>query len=190
PSAVRYFWKHRKELRNSGLWATAVPLVKWMAKTETTFADNQKVSGLDARLQDVLNFARKSFIQWKKKFYRAVVIYQERLADEDLLMLEKLYKPLEDITTIFASVAAAQKAKQAGDDATADALLLLCLILKRDLSGEKHYSGSYKKLVNIVFDHILNGSFKQLEGVPEPEILMPYTGDDFLTWGLASGESK
>lgn len=190
PSAIRYFWMHRKELRNSGLWATAVPLVKWIARTETTFADNRKVPGLEPRLQEVLNFARRAFIRWKKKFYRAVVVYQERLADEDLLMLEELYKPLEDIATIFASVAAAQAARRAGDDATADALLLLCLILKRDLNSEQNFSGSYKKLVNTVFEHILNGSFKQLEGVPEPEILMPYTADDFLTWGLPKGESK
>lgn len=182
---ISYMWKHRKELKGSRIWNTAMPLVKWMVKTELTFTDNEEVPGLEPRLQNLLDFTREAFIRWRKKFYRAVVIYQDKLADEDLLMLEELYKPLEAITTIFVSIDAAQKAKHKGDIATYEALVFLCMILKRQLTGEKTYSGSYKKQVNSVFEHLEEGNFEQLRDVAEPAILMPYTDDDFETWGLS-----
>jgi alkylation response protein AidB-like acyl-CoA dehydrogenase len=179
-----YMWKNRKQLHGRRIWTTAIPLVKWMIKAELTFTDNEDVSGLEPGLQNLLDYTREAFLRWRKKFYRAVVVYQEKLADEDLLMLEELYKPLEAITTIFVSIAAAQKARDAGDQATYDALLLLCLILKRGLTRESSYSGSYKKLVNSVFEHLEKGNFKQIEDVPAAPVLMPYTEDDFETWGL------
>ncbi len=186
----RYVFAHRKELSGRRIWTTAAPFVKWMLKTELSFADKKRVPGMEPRLQDMLNFARGAFVDWRKKFYRAVVAYQDKLADEDLLMLEEMYKPLESITTMLVSITAAQKAWQSGDLATFEALLLLCLILRADLSRQSPYTGRYKKLVSSVFARLEKGEFRQLEDVPAPAILMPYTNDDFETWGLHSGETK
>jgi len=188
--ALKYAWKHRRELSGRRIWTTAAPFVKWMLKTELSFAFRKADPDLEPHLQDMLNFARRAFIAWRKKFYRAVVIYQEKLADEDLLMLDGLYKPLESITTMLVSISAAQKARQSGDMATFEALLLLCLILKADLSRQSPHTGGYKKLVSSLFARLEKGEFKQLEDVPAPPILMPYTNDDFETWGLQSGENK
>lgn len=189
-SILRYMWKHRKELSGRRIWNTAAPFVKWILKAESCFSDNQRVPDLEARLQEMLNFARGALIKWRKKFYRAVLVYQDKLADEDLLMLEELYKPLESITTMFVCISAAQKAWKSEDMATYEALLLLCLLLKADLARQSPYTGHYKKLVASLYRRLEAGEFKQLEGVPAADILMPYSQDDFDTWGLNPGDVK
>jgi len=189
-NTFRFIWRHRKELQGRRIWNTAAPFIKWILQVEFSFSDRQKLPGLEPQLQEMLDFARRELIGWRKKFYRTVLVYQDKLADEDLLMLEELYKPLESITTMLVSISSAQKAWTSGDKATYESLLLLCLLLRAGLTRESPYTGRYKKLVASLYARLEAGEFKQLEGVPAAGILMPYSQDDFDTWGLNPGDNK
>jgi alkylation response protein AidB-like acyl-CoA dehydrogenase len=182
--SLKYVWANRSAFADRALLSKVIPLIKWIVKTETRFSDNSTVAGFDERMQMHMNFGRKEFIKWQKKFYRSVLVYQEHLADEDLLMLMEIYEPLEDIVTIMCATWAAMEAKGKGDDATYDALDFLCFDLTLKLAGKKSFPRAYKKLLEVVARHVVENRFHQLDGIPVPETLMPYGNDDFETWGL------
>lgn len=160
---------HRKTL-----WPATWPFLKWIARTELTFNDRGKVPGLDRVFQDHLDFARREFIKWRKKFYRTVMIYQEKLGDEQILMIDGLYKPLTQIVTMLTVIMRARTAMAVSDRATVEAAQLLCMKLRDDLTGDREVTGKYKKAVKVVSQFLLDGKFQQLAGVPTPAILQPY----------------
>lgn len=122
-----------------------------------------------------MNFANKAWRVWRKNFILQVLKYQERLVDEDLIMLEEIYEPLTQITTMLVSIKAAQAAAKRGDAAAVAALNLTCLEMRVKLGGEKRTSVAYRKSVKEVSEHVLTGTFMPVQGVPTGAILQPYS---------------
>jgi alkylation response protein AidB-like acyl-CoA dehydrogenase len=156
------------------LLPVTAPFFKWIVRTELQFSDKRKLHGLNPVFQDHLNFARAQFIKWRKKFYRSVMIYQEKLGDEQLLMIDGLYTPLTRIVTMLAVIMRARQALAVSDQATVEAANLLCLKLRNELTGNQEITGKYKKAVRTVSQYVLEDRFQQLAGVPAAAILQPY----------------
>ncbi|MBS2009610.1 MAG: acyl-CoA/acyl-ACP dehydrogenase [Cyanobacteria bacterium SZAS TMP-1] len=164
-------FKNRKKI-----FAAVANLTGYLMQIRSTPKAGSQMAfeGLDSRFVAHRQFAEKAWHQWRKKFIAAILKYQERLADEQLLMLEGIYEPMASITTMFCAIAASRTARQNGDEATLAALHLLCLEMRCSLSSESHTSGQYKKAVEEVATHVLAGTFHQLDGVPAGEIQQPY----------------
>jgi butyryl-CoA dehydrogenase len=173
---LAYLFANRgKLLKNrKPIVAKVIALLKFLKMLRAKPKGAATFEGLDSRFVDHLHFAEKSWFKWRKQFVSSMLIYQERLADQDILMLEGVYQPMANITTMFCAIAASRAAKAAGDEATVAAFNLLCWEMRTKLSGEKRTSGAYKKAVHETAQFILNGQMRQLNNVPTGEILQPY----------------
>lgn len=171
-----YLWKHRAALsaNRKVLLAEGKPLISFLWKTRRAPGMRVDDKGLDSRFADHLKAADKAWRKWRKNFVARAMILQERLADEDLIMLNELYEPLTDIVAMLCAIAASRHAITSGDAGTAAALNMLCLELRCKLVGETRYSRRYKKAVHETAELILAGDFRQIERVPQPAILQPY----------------
>ncbi|HEY9787369.1 MAG TPA: acyl-CoA dehydrogenase family protein [Candidatus Obscuribacterales bacterium] len=178
-SSLRYLYAQR-----AGLKEKRKPIlikVKALAGFLLSIAGKRKIGarsmipGLDARFAEHLAFAEKAWLKWRKNFIGSVLVYREKLADEDLMMLDGMYEPLTNIVAMLSAICAARQAMWHNDEATVSALNLLCLELRCKLSGEKRTSRRYKKAVHETALYVLEGKFRQLGGVPKAEILQSYS---------------
>lgn len=171
-----YLWANRSKLVSNRreIMAAVTKLLGYLRQTRAAPSATVKFEGLDSRFEGHLKFAQKAWFKWRKQFITSILMYQEKLADEDILMLEGIYEPMANITTMLCAIAASREASRAGDEATVAALNLLCLEMRCKLSSEKRTSVQYKRAVNETAELILSGKFKQLNNVPTGEILQPY----------------
>lgn len=131
---------------------------------------------LPASFKPYLNFALTAWRRWRICLIYNLIKYQEKMADEDLVMLEAVYEPLTAITSMFVAINAAADAAKKGDAAKVDALSLLCMEMRIKLAPHrfKRTDSAYKALTEKVAEHILAGRFQPIEGVPQGTILQPY----------------
>lgn len=174
-STLSYLWSEKGHLlaNRAGFMSAAGNLVAFLRAIRKP-PKALPFPGLDKRFEEHLQFAEKAWNKWRMHFVLSVLSKQEKLADAQILMLEGIYEPMADITTMFCAIAASRTAAQNGDVATVAALNLLCLEMRCKLSSEKHTSSAFRAAVNEVADLFLAGKFHQLENVPTGEILQPY----------------
>ncbi len=128
----------------------------------------------DERFAKHLNFAAKAWFKWRSDILDLLFKYGERLADEQLVLEFDMYEPVESIVTMLRAVQEGQEALDTGDYGTASALNMLCAVLKANLEGKKRTTWEIKAAVKETFAHIMDGSFRQLAGVPVAEICLDY----------------
>ena len=123
-----------------------------------------------------LSFALTAWRRWRIGLIYNLIKYQEKMADEDLVMLESIYEPLTAITSMFVAINAAANAAKSGDTAKVDALSLLCMEMRIKLAPHrfKRTDKAYKALTEKLAEHILAGRFQPIEAVPQGTILQPY----------------
>lgn len=173
---LSYLWKNRSALLSDRkfLLEQSRAISRYMRKLRWSGKIDIAASGVDSRFSGHLRFAEKAWNRWRRDFFAQVMLRQERLADEDLIMLEQLYEPLTDIVSMLCAVAASRPAIASGDRGTVAALNMLCLELRCKIGGEKRFSTVYKKAVHETAELVLSGQFHQLDGVSPGTLLQPY----------------
>lgn len=155
-----HLWRLRRELWSYG---------KWKMGQKFRFRDRQSVEGLDARLQNHVDFALDQFGRMRKELSATMVKHQLKLADRQCRMAE-LSQRVQDAVTILVTALWAHGKKNEVATASAD---LMCQDLTRKLTGARA-DDRYLKASMQLADVILSGGFEELAGVPRGEILMPY----------------
>lgn len=175
-STIGHLWskrakifEHRKELAK-----TAMSLMNYVFTVSFKAPAVRGAAGVTGEFADHLKFTRSAWFKWRKNFVLKVLTYQDRLADEDLLMLEEFYEPLANITVMLRAVEASVEAGRNNDAGTHKALHMLCLEMRVKLAGEKRTTRRYKKAVKELAALIVDGKFRQISNVPAAEILRPY----------------
>ncbi len=173
---LRYVWTRRSKLKanRSEISAKFMDLVGFIASSETQTLNDSTFVGLDDRFSEHLQFANRAWFKWRKNFVRTLLVNQERLADEDIIMLEGLYEPLTNIVAMLCAIAASRQAAWSKDQPTLCALDLLCLELRCLLSSEVRTAKRYRLAVDVLAGHILNDDFRQIRSVHPGSILRPY----------------
>ncbi len=153
-------WRLRREL-----WAYS----KWTMAQKFRGRDRQAVDGMDARLQEHVDFALTAFGKLPPEISGTMRKHQLKLADRQCRMSE-LSQRVQDVVTILVTAMWGHGKKNEVSIASAD---LLCQDLRRKLTG-KRPDDRYFKASGQLADVILSGGFDELAGVPRAEIMMPY----------------
>ncbi|MBX9939884.1 MAG: acyl-CoA/acyl-ACP dehydrogenase [Candidatus Obscuribacterales bacterium] len=166
-SGKNSLWAKMKAIASLSLYFTRLLAP---AKAEAAPAE------LPTTFKPYLSFALAAWRRWRISLIYNLIKYQEKMADEDLVMLEAIYEPLTAITSLFVAINAAAEAAKEGDAAKVDALSLLCMEMRIKLAPHrfKRTDSAYKALTEKVAEHILAGRFQPIEGVPQGTILQPY----------------
>lgn len=168
-SKLGKIWKNRK-----GLTAATSKLIGYVINVSLKAPPVKNGKNLNGDFADHLKFARKAWFKWRRNFVLNVLKYQDKLADEDLLMLEDFYEPMANISTMLCAINASRDAIAAGDEATLNALNMLCLEMRVKLAGEKRTSRRYRKAVKETAGLVVSGQMRQLDHVPHGTILREY----------------
>jgi len=161
PANPIHAWKLRRELSSYAGWRMGQSFRR---------RDNGRVQGLDARLARHLAFAQEMCQKIPLELSSAMRTHQLKLADRQDRMIE-LSQRAQDAIVMLVTLFWAHGKKTAVAIAAAD---VLCQDLRRKLTGERP-SDAYFKDANRLADLVIEGGFEGLAGVPEQEILMPYT---------------
>jgi hypothetical protein len=162
-------WKNRK-----GLTSATGKLLGYITNVSLKAPPVKNGAALPADFADHLKFARKAWFKWRRNFVLNVLKYQDKLADEDLLMLEDFYEPMANIATMLCAIRASKDAVADNDEATFNALNMLCLEMRVKLAGEKRTSKRYKRAVKETAALVISGQMRQLGQVPTGTILREY----------------
>lgn len=177
-------------------WKTRKALTRLMVKAiglELRLADGSGAD-VDPRLAHHAKFAMKEFHKLCVKLYRSMLIYQARLADEQVFMVEELSLAGQKLVTMLVTCI---NASASGDEATILGADLLCMNMRLELTGNcgtslfrkgmrylpawlmdkftsAKYTAEYRRTVNKLASAVLKGEFKQIATTTDTAILRSY----------------
>jgi alkylation response protein AidB-like acyl-CoA dehydrogenase len=161
PLNPRHAWVLRNELSSYARWSLGRRFVR---------RPPQNLPPMDARLAGHARFALALFRRQPGQLSAALRKHQLKLADRQCRMAE-LSQRVQD--TVVLLVTALWGARQK-DDVKVAAADLLCQDLRRKLTGERPADRYFRDAANLA-DRLIGGGFDGLAGIPQGEILMPYT---------------
>jgi hypothetical protein len=175
-STLGHLWSKRAKIfaNRKGLTKSAMSMLGYVLRVSLKAPPVKGTFMVGGEFADHLKFARSAWFKWRRNFVLKVLTYQDKLADEDLLMLEEFYEPLANITVMLRAMEDSRRAYTGGDEGTVKALHMLCLEMRVKLAGEKRTSRRYRKAVKDMAALIVEGKFHQVSNVSASEILRPY----------------
>lgn len=153
-------WALRNEL---------LPYAFWYIGKMFAPSDTQKISGLNPKLQEHVDFALAMFGEAPFELSQNMVKHQLKLADRQCRIAE-LSQSIQDIVVILVS---SLWAHNSGNNVLQASVDILCQDLRRKLSGEKP-SDKYFRQTSELADLIMAEGYPGLEDIQPADILFSY----------------
>lgn len=157
----------------SGLWqlvSNGVPFAWWTVKNYfKRFFNSQSAPGMDKRLQKHVNFALAQCAKLAAEVSTNMVKHQVKLGDRQSRIVHMSQRVQDTIVMLVT----AMHAHASKDEATILAAHILCQDLRRKLTGEQP-SDKYFHECSKLADMVVEGKFKQLDGVEKTPVLRQY----------------
>ncbi len=163
PANPVHLWKLRRELSSYG---------GWFVGNKIKSRDNQKIEGMDPRLEDHVSFALRQFQRYSGEISGTMQKHQLKLADRQCRMAE-LSQRVQDTVVLLVTALWGHRQKEEISLLSAD---MLCQDLRRKLTGERP-TDRYFRAAGTLADKIISNGFPGMEGISEEEILMKYEND-------------
>ncbi len=141
----------------------------WYVNKLLAGKDKREISGMDEKLNQHLNDALEGMHQHPLELSEAMVKHQLKLPDRQCRIAEMSGRVQDTIIMIVTTLWAHEK----DDQVMTMAADILCQDLKRKLDGER-VSDSYFRACNKLADRILEGDFKDLQGIEKADIIFSY----------------
>lgn len=131
--------------------------------------DKRDVDGMDVRLNEHLNFALELLHQHPLELSEAMVKHQLKLPDRQCRIAEMSARVQDTVIMIVTALWAHEQ----NDKLTTMAADILCQDLTRKLTGERP-SDSYYRACSKLADMIIEGEYKDLQGIEKADIIFSY----------------
>ncbi len=160
PLNPAHAWKLKSELSAFG-W--------WYVNQIMGGKDKREIQGMDPKLNTHLNFALEQMHQHPLELSEAMVKHQLKLPDRQCRIAEMSGRVQDTVIMIVTALWAHEK----NDRVTTMAADILCQDLTRKLEGERP-SDSYFRDCSKLADLIIEGEFKDLQGIEKADIIFSY----------------
>jgi alkylation response protein AidB-like acyl-CoA dehydrogenase len=170
---------HAFALRNE-----LVPYAMWRAGKMFESPDNHQVAGLDAALQEHVDFAMDMLHEVPIELSQNMVKHQLKLADRQCRIAD-LSRRVQDTIIILVT---SMWAHQQQDKVMIAAADILCQDLRRSLTGERP-SDKYFRACSKLADMIIAGEYKELASIDQADILFSYSKKEKVKEPAAAAKS-
>ena len=157
----------------SGAWQLmryGVPFAFWnVTNYIKRFFNGQRVPGMDKRLQAHVNFALAQSAKLSAEISTNMVKHQVKLGDRQARIVHMSQRVQDTIVMLVT----AMHAHASKDEATIAAANILCQDLRRKLTGEQPTDKYFHECARLA-DMVIEGKFKQIEGVEKTAVLRQY----------------
>lgn len=160
PMNPAHAWALKSELSTYG-W--------WYVNQIMGGKDRREIQGMDPKLNTHLNFALEQMHQHPLELSEAMVKHQLKLPDRQCRIAEMSGRVQDTVIMIVTALWAHEK----NDRVTTMAADILCQDLTRKLEGERP-SDSYFRDCSKLADLIIEGEFKDLQGIEKADIIFSY----------------
>lgn len=145
----------------------------WYVNTLISGKDKREVAGMNDRLNEHLNFALEQLKEHPLELSEAMVKHQLKLPDRQCRIAEMSARVQDTIVMIVTALWANEK----DDQVMIAAADILCQDMARKLMGERP-TDSYFRDCSKLADLVIEGNFKDLQGVEKAEIIFPYEKEE------------
>lgn len=157
----------------SGAWQlikNGIPFAFWnISSYLKRFVNGQSVSGMNRRLQKHVNFALAQSAKLSLEISTNMIKHQVKLGDRQSRIVHMSQRVQDTIVMLVT----AMHAHASKDEATIAAADILCQDLRRKLTGEQPSDNYFRDCAKLA-DMVIEGKFKQIEGVEQSAILRQY----------------
>jgi alkylation response protein AidB-like acyl-CoA dehydrogenase len=160
PMNPMHGWKLRNEL---------VPYAFWWLGKQLSGPDQREIPGIHEKLKPHVDFAIDALSNLPLDLSGQMVKHQLKLTDRQCRIAE-MSQRVQDVIIMLVTALYANEQK---DETTIAAADILCQDLIRKFNGERP-TDSYFKATSKLADMIIEGKFKQIEGIHRQEVLFSY----------------
>jgi alkylation response protein AidB-like acyl-CoA dehydrogenase len=160
PANPVHAWRLRREMWSYG---------KWMLGQKFAGSKRQEIPGMHPVLSKHIDFALDMLSKHPRELSGMMVKHQLKLPDRQCRIAEISQRIQDTIVLLVTALYANQKK----DDVTIAAADILCDDIARKLTG-KRTSDSYFRNVSRLADMIIEGKYRELDGLPTVPIMRPY----------------
>jgi alkylation response protein AidB-like acyl-CoA dehydrogenase len=160
PANPFHVWKLRNEMMSYG---------KWFLGQKFAGSKQQALPGMHRSLAKHVRFALAMFATHPQELSGIMVKHQLKLPDRQCRIAEVSQRIQDTIVLLVTALYANRK----GDDITIAAADILCEDLARKLTGQRP-SDSYFRSVGRLADMIIEGKYREIEGLVTLPVMRPY----------------